>query len=293
MPEHIKGLALTAAGVLVITPDSLLVRLISADQWTLIFWRGVLTGLALLAYLGIRERRRLVPAIQAIGTDGIMVAVLFAGSTIFFVLSLTHTRVANTLIVLAAIPLFAALLGRIFLGEAVERRTWAAIAAALVGLSLILFDDLGSSSLIGDLSAFATAFCVAGSFVAIRRRPDVNMIPAMALSGGMIALVALPLAPTLVLRGTDVPATLALGLVVLPLAMALLAQGPRYLPVAEVSLIMLLETVLGPYWVWLVIGERPSTLAFLGGAIVLSTLAAHALAGLRRTPGLQATGPTP
>jgi len=293
MPEHFKGLALTVAGVLIITPDSLLVRLISADQWTLIFWRGVLTGLALLAYLGIRERRRLVAAFQAIGTDGIMVAALFAGSTIFFVMSLTHTRVANTLIILAAIPLFAALLGRLFLSEAVERRTWIAIAAALGGLLLILVDDLGSGSLLGDISAFATAFCVAGSFVAIRRRPNVDMIPAMALSGSMIALVALPLAPTLALRGDDIPATITLGFVVLPLAMALLAQGPRYLPVAEVSLIMLLETVLGPYWVWLVIGEQPSNLAFLGGAIVLSTLAAHALAGLRRTPELQATGRIP
>ena len=293
MPDHLKGLALTAAGVLAISPDSLLVRLISADQWTLMFWRGLLTGLAMLAYLGLRDRRRLISTFKAIGAEGVMVAVLFCASTIFFVMSLTHTRVANTLIVLAATPLFAALLGRIFLSEKVGRRTWVAIAATLAGLLVILFDDLGSGSLIGDLSAFGSAFCLAGSFVAIRRRIAVDMIPAMALSGGVLALVALPLAPTLQLSGADIPAVSVLGLIVLPAATALLAQGPRYLPVAEVGLIMLLETVLGPYWVWLVISEQPTGLAFLGGAIVLSTLAAHALVGLRRAPVLEAPGQRP
>jgi drug/metabolite transporter (DMT)-like permease len=114
------------------------------------------------------------------------------------------------------------------------------------------------------------------------------MIPAMALSGLIVALVAAPIAPAaVVLDDAQLAFMLAMGLFVVPVSFALITLGPRYLPAAEVSLLMLLETVLGPLWVWLAIGEAPGNMAFLGGSIVVATLAAHSAFALRSEPAPQ------
>jgi drug/metabolite transporter (DMT)-like permease len=285
LTDHQKGLLFCILGVLTLTPDSLLVRLIGAEPFTLLVWRGSLQALAIFAFLAVVYRTRAMAEILAIGRTGVLLAVVFTGSTLFFIVALSLTAVADVLVIVAVAPLAAALLSRCFLGEGIPLRTWLAIAATLTGIALLVYEDLGSGSLLGDFAALGCALCIGASFTITRHGRAVSMVPAMALAGAITAVVAL--VPALLLEGglglagAPLGYALIMGLLVVPLSFSLITLGPRYLPAAEVGLLMLLETVLGPLWVWLALDERPGDLALLGGLIVLATLAGHSIAGGR------------
>lgn len=282
LPDQAKGLLLGIAGVIILTPDSLLIRLISTDGTTLLFWRGLVTGSLLLAGFAIVHGRASGPLLRVIGGTGLLAAAAFAGSAVAFVSAIKTTTVANTLVILSAAPLFAALMARAILAEEVRPATWIAILAAVAGILVIVSDSLGGGAVLGDLSALAGALCIATSFTLLRRRRHINMIPAMGLGGLLVALLNLPFAMPLALSQSDVLWLACMTLVVAPASLALLTLAPRYLPAPEVSLLLLLETVLGPFWVWLVLDEAPNARAVLGGAIVVAALAGHAVTTLRR-----------
>jgi len=281
---HARGLALTVLGVVVLSPDALLVRLITADTWTVLWWRGLLMGIGLFVYVALRDRHGIVGSVRALGPVGLLSVPLFAGTVTLFVTSLALTTAANTLVILSVAPLFAAVFGRVFLGEAVPLRTWIAIAAGVAGIAVIVAGSLGGGALWGDLCAVGSAACIAGYFVVARYRRAVSVVPAVALSGFLMCAIATIWAAPFELTRADFALLAILGLAVIPISHALITEGPRYLPAAEVGLILLLETVLGPVWVWLVIGEAPLAATFLGGAIIVATLAVHSLVGLRRQP---------
>ena len=278
-----KGLVLTTLGVLLLTPDTLLIRLIDMEPFSLLVWRGVLQALGTTLILLALYRGRTWAVFRAIGRKGLLAAALFTGSTLFFVLALSATSVANTLIIVAAAPLCAALMSRVFLGESIQGRTWAAIFGALTGIAILAWNDLEGGQFWGNLAALAAAFFLAGNFTTLRHSKAVNMIPSMVIGGLMAAVLALPFAEA----GAFAPEApqlgyiLLMGLVVLPCSFALIALGPRNLPAPEVALILLLETVLGPLWVWLVIAEYPGDWSIVGGAVVVVTLVLHTLSGRR------------
>ena len=281
-----KGLLITVSGVLVITPDSLLVRLISADEWTILFWRGLLSGIAILLALAIMQRSRFLPGLLAIGRMGLALAVMFSVGTVFFIISLEMTTVANTLFIVSTAPVFAAIMTSVFLHEAVSRRTWVTIAVTLIGVLIIATGSVGGGpgSLLGDLAALVTAVSVAGTFTVARRFRHVSMVPAMGISGLITALIATAISPPAALSQADTVYLAAMGLAVIPLSFSLMTIGPRYLPAPEVSLILLLEAVLAPFLIWLVLAEYPGNASLLGGAVVLGALFLANLAGLRERP---------
>jgi drug/metabolite transporter (DMT)-like permease len=283
LSPHLKGLLLAGAGVLVLSPDSLLVRLIGADPWTLLFWRGLLLFAALFLPLCLYRGPRVWDTCRRTGKAGLLAGALLASSTLCFVQALTHTTVANTLIIIGAGPLAAALLGRLFLKEPVATRTWLAIGAALTGIWITVSGDLEGGHALGNLCAGGTALSYASYLVVLRRTRGVDMTPAVALGGLLAAVVSWPLATPLAVTSGDAIYLGLLGLLVLPASFYLISLGPRFLPAPEVNLILQLEIVLGPYWVWLFLGEIPATHALIGGMVVLATLTIHSAIGLRRT----------
>lgn len=280
LPDHVKGLLITGAGVLALSPDALLVRLIAIDPWTMIFWRGLLMALSLAAWQLATRGPAGLAGLWTLGRAGLAMAACFAASSVFFITALAHTSVANTLIIFSAAPLFAALFSRVFLAEIVAPRTWGAIVGALAGIAVIVSDSPGRGSLAGDLSALAGAVCIAALLSVARRTRARNVIPTMAAAGLLSACIVAPLAAPLALGAAQAGLMALLGLAVLPLAVVLTLLGPRYLPAPEVGLILLLETVLGPYWVWLALDEVPTNRALLGGAIVLGVLVLHSALAL-------------
>jgi drug/metabolite transporter (DMT)-like permease len=254
LPDHAKGMLITVAGVLAVTPDSLLIRLVSADFLTLMFWRGLLVAVTLAASLLAVHRKKILIKFGAIGRPGLIFATLFSLNSFSFVLAVEMTTVANTLVLISAAPFFAAVIARVFLGETVRRQTWLAILAAFAGILVIVSGSFGGGALVGDLAALVTALGLAIQFNILRHHRNVNMIPAIAVGNVMTALIS----GTLAVTSMDVLWLGLLGIVVMPVGAALITTGPRYLPAPEVSLILLLETVVGPFWVWLVLGEEPS-----------------------------------
>ena len=284
---HAKGFLLTLLGVMVLTPDTLLLRLIPADAWSLVAWRGILQSSVLFAAFFLWRGAGALTEVRALGRRGLLVAGLYAINAISFVIGVENTAVANVLVILAASPLFAALMSLIFLKERVAPATWAAILAALAGVAIVVGDSLQAGTVWGDLSALVTATSLAAIFTVIRGSGGLNMIPATALGAlisGLTALpfAGLPLAGLLVPPGDSWIYVLLMGALVMPLSFGLITLGPRHVPAAEVALLMLLETVLGPLWVWLGVGETPSRATFIGGAVVLGAVALHAAWRLTR-----------
>lgn len=290
---HARGFALTLLGVLVLTPDTLLMRLIDTDPWTLTFWRGLLMPAALMAAFFVARRGRAWAEIKCLGLAGLAVAVIYGVNALSFVLAVEHTKVANVLVILAAAPLFAGLMSVVFLRERVPLATWIAIAAGIAGVATVVGGGLSAGTSMGDLFALLTAVSLAGTFTVLRYSKARNMVPATALGGFLTAIAMIPFADPGSLEGDRLAMMLLLGLVILPIAFGLITLGPRTVPAPEVALLMLLETVLGPFWVWLVINEVPSIPTVIGGAIVLASVALHALWRLTRRPPRARPQPPP
>lgn len=279
---HIKGLLLTFTAVLILSPDALLVRLIHCDVWTLLFWRCLLTCTMQAIFLALAFRQHFFQSFRNIGSTGLLSALIVGVGSLLFVNSLKHTAAANTLIILAATPLFSSLLSRLFLSEQIPRRTWAAITICFGGILLIFSGSLSSGLLLGDLLALGATLMWASNLVILRRGKAVNMIPANLLGNLLVVPVALLVgAQPMAVSATDTIYLLLLGGVVLPVSFTLITLGPRYLPAPEVSLMLLTETILGPVWVWMILSEVPHPATMLAGLLIIFTLGVHTLMSLR------------
>jgi drug/metabolite transporter (DMT)-like permease len=275
-----QGLLITTAGVLAISPDTLLVRLLNLEKWSLLFYRGIILAVCLSLLTLLLNGKKTPEQFRKIGLPGLLIALLFTGSTICFVSSLYYTSVANTLIIVSASSMFAALYSRFLLQEQIPLRTLITMVVVIGSISYIVSDSLGGGSLKGDLLAVFSSMFIAGAFTVTRRTRACNMIPASALSGLLTAVICYFPASFEPLDLRSSLLMLLLG-ITLATAFALLTLGPRYISAPEVSLLMQLETVLGPLLIWLIIGEQPANAALLGGTIVITALALHSLLGLR------------
>ena len=277
LSDYQKGLLITALGVLIISPDGLFVRLIAADSWTLSFWRGILIGIGMLVFLCFYYRGEIFNKFRALGWLGLVVALFTGISTFLFVYALTNTSVASALFIVNTSPAFTALIAWLFLKEKVPARTWFAIAAVLCGILIIAWgEEGGTSNLGGNLAALGIAIVLAINFSLIRLSKGTDMSPAIVIGGFLSSLIAWPLAEPFSLSAGQWGYVLILGLLILPPAFALMYIGPRYIPAPEVSLMLLLEAILGPIWVWLAIGENPGITTIIGGMIIVLALGANA-----------------
>ncbi len=283
MSDHAKGLLLTSLGVLVITPDALLIRLIEVDPWTLAFWRGLLSAIGLALGLALLYRGRFLPMMLGIGAMGLLIGAIFGLGTVTFVWAMTHTTAANTLLIVATGSMFGALFSWLLMRERLARRTLFAMAGTLVGLLVLVGGDWGGGRWDGDLAALATAALAGLTFSLIRKFSGIDMVPALIFGGLVTAAVALPFSAPATVMDEDILLLAIMGLAMMPLAFALQFVGARYIPAPEVSLLILLEAVLAPLLLWLALGEHPGPTALPGGAIVLASLGLNAVWGLRRS----------
>lgn len=202
---------------------------------------------------------------------------------IAFVFALMTTTVANTLVVLTTSPLLGALLSAIFLKEAIQRSTWIAAVFVTLAVGAVAWSSYSVGNLWGDVFAMVSAFAMATTFVFMRAKPEMNMVPALGLGGLIGAVLSLPFADPMVATMVNLQWLLLLGLLVLPIAFTLLAIAPKYATAPDVGLVMLLEAVLGPLWVYLVFGELPPEVVFWSGGAILITLAIWTLTSVRES----------
>src|SRR5215204_3358904 len=263
-----RGQIYVALAAVAWSTAGVLQRQLTLDTSTQVLGRAAFASAALLAYVAVVDRGRVLQAFRSVGLAGVAVALCVATASGSFIAALNYSSVARVLFILAVSPMLAALLARVTLGEPLTRRTVLAMALALAGVTVMLGAP-GEGSLAGDGLSFLAALAFAVMVVITRWRHDVSMAPATCLSQVILVAVFLPFASPGEIGGGDVFWLAALGIGQIGLGFALLTVGARLIPAAQVGLITLLEVVLGPLWVWLALDERPTTLTLVGGAIVI------------------------
>lgn len=271
-PAH-KGLVITTLGVLFVVPDSLFVRLIDAPALTIAFWRLTVAG-GLLA-LGLWALHGAAPfrAVLATGRYGVVYMAGVGASGVLFTLAVSLTSVANVVLIIASIPVFAAIFSRVFLGEPISHRMALTMVPVLAGLAIIAYgsEKTAQASLEGDVLAIGVSIAFAAALTAARRVRHVSMVPGAAMGSVLAALLLVPVAAPFSIATDQAPLVLAHGLFIL-MSLIFLAIGPRYITSPEVGILILLESALAPLLAWAVIGEHPGQYAIFGGAIVISAL---------------------
>jgi drug/metabolite transporter (DMT)-like permease len=279
-----KGVLLMVGAGLCWSTGGIFVRNVTAaDGWEIVFWRSVFMVGFLFAALVWWHRGAVWSKIAAVGLPGLLSGALLASTFFFFVLSLTRNTAANTFVLMATGPFFVALFGLAFLGERVPARTWAAITVALAGIALMFVEGLDAGRSLGNLLALGVPTAFALNVVVLRRmHTRVDMVPAVLVAGMISIAVALPFAWPLAPTPRDLAVLAPMGMIQLGLGCLLMTKATRYLSAGEIGLLSLIETILAPLWVWLGVGERPTELALVGGAIVLGALLANEWVGMRR-----------
>ncbi len=273
MSDQAKGLLITFLGVLFVVPDSLFVRLIDAEALTIAFWRlflaGGLSGLFLLVTQGTAPFR----AVLGTGRYGVVYLIGVGASGVLFVMAVSLTSVANVVFIIASLPVFAAILSRVFLAEPFTLRMLLTMAAVAPGLAVIAYGsgETEGARLAGDLLALGVSALFAAALTAARKVRSVSMVPGVSMAYLGAAILIAPFAAPLSMPVSEAGLVLGHAAVIL-ISSVLISIGPRYITSAEVGLLVLLESVLAPLLAWAVIGENPGVYTLLGGAIVIGAL---------------------
>jgi drug/metabolite transporter (DMT)-like permease len=251
-------------------------RGLEATAVTQVAGRAFFAALALFALVLAMERRGTVRAFLGMGRSGLAMTVFLAISSGAFLHALNHTSVANVLVMQAAAPMMAALLGWVLISEPVDGRTWAALLLAGAGVAV-----MAAGSLDAGIGAVGLPLLMTASFAMViviaRHRRDVSMMPATCASQVLVVVVCAPFVTLGSVGGGDWAILAALGVGQMGLGLAFLTIGARLIPPAQVAIISLLEVVLGPLWVWLAYDERPSAATLAGGAIVVAAVVVQAV----------------
>ena len=270
--DRLRGWALAAFGMLMVSTDSLFIRAADFDAWTIAFVFGVASTISLLSVAAVTTREPLMRSMRREPVALVLVALLASTSQLAFTGAVNNTAVSNVVVVVAATPVLAAIFARIALGERTERRVVVAIVAVFAGIGLVVSGSLGQPTLDGDLLAVLAIVLFSMSVIVWRRHPELNRPLALAASSAAMAVIAFPLASL-----DDAPSRVflaagAMGLVFNPIGRMSYSTAPKYAPAAEVALFAPVETVAATTWAWLFFSEAPSTRTVVGGVIVIGAV---------------------
>ena len=278
-----KGSLLAFVAVIFITPDSLFIRLSNLDTWGLVFYRGIIPFLTVFFGMLLVYKLNFFKILFKSGFHGIIYIFTFSITNITFVVSIQNTNVANTLVMIATAPMLSAILGSIFLKENADKKTWISIFITFLAIIYIFFDSLKLGNLYGDALGFITAIGLAVGAITIRSAKSKNLVPAAVVGKLFVALFALIFIETFDLVENDLIIVPIMCIMCVAIPFVLVTIAPRFIPAAEVNLFFLLETIIGPIWVWLFIKEQPSLETLIGGLVIIITIAFHSFLKLKNS----------
>ena len=278
-----KGSLLAFIAVMLITPDSILIRLSNIETWGMLFYRGAIPFVVVLVGLLFFYKNNLFKALINIGYPGIFYVISFSICNITFIISIQNTNVANTLVMIAMAPMLSAILGSIFLKEVPDRKTWVAIFITLIAVTYIFHDSIEMGNFYGDLFGIITAFGLACNAVIARYAKNRDLVPSAVIGKLCVAVFAFFFVDTFALVDTDLIFVPLMCVMCVAIPFVLVTIAPRFIPAEEVNLFFLLETIIGPFWVWMVIKEQPSVETIQGGVIIILTIATHSFLKLKKS----------
>mgnify|MGYP001571730560 FL=1 len=283
LTDQQKGSLLAFVAVMFITPDSLFIRLSNIDTWGLVFYRGIIPFVTVLLGMLLIYKVNFFRMLFTSGNHGIIYILTFSLTNITFVVSIQNTNVANTLVMIAMAPMLSAILGAIFLKELPDKKTWIAIFVTFGAAVYIFYDSLKLGNFFGDILGLITALGLAIGAVTIRSAKNKNLVPAAVVGKLIVALFALFFIESFTLTKSDQIIVPLMCIMCVAIPFVLVTIAPRFIPAAEVNLFFLLETIIGPIWVWLVIQEQPSIETIQGGAVIITAIAIHSFIKLKNS----------
>ena len=283
LTDQQKGSLLAFVAVMFITPDSLFIRLSNIDTWGLVFYRGIIPFVTVFLGMLIIYKLNFFKMLFTSGYHGIIYILTFSLTNITFVVSIQNTNVANTLVMIAMAPMLSAILGAIFLKELPDKKTWIAIFVTFGAAVYIFYDSLKLGNFFGDILGLITALGLAIGAVTIRSARNKNLVPAAVVGKLIVALFALFFIESFTLTKSDQIIVPLMCIMCVAIPFVLVTIAPRFIPAAEVNLFFLLETIIGPIWVWLVIKEQPSIETIQGGAVIITAIAIHSFIKLKNS----------
>ena len=278
-----KGSLMAFVAVMFITPDSLFIRLSNVDTWGLVFYRGIIPFFTVFLGMLLIYKLSFFKILFNSGYHGLIYILTFSITNITFVVSIQNTNVANTLVMIATAPMLSAILGAIFLKEPPDRKTWISIIITFFAIIYIFFDSLKIGNFYGDILGFITAVGLAVGAVTIRSAKTKNLVPAAVVGKLFVATFALFFIESFILVDKDLLIIPLMCILCVAIPFVLVTIAPRFIPAAEVNLFFLLETIIGPIWVWLIIKEQPSIETLQGGMLIIITIAAHSFLKLKKS----------
>ena len=278
-----RGSLLAFTAVMLITPDSLLIRLSNIETWGMLFYRGAIPFAVVLIGLLIFYNKNFLNALFNVGYTGIFYTISFAICNITFLVSIQNTNVANTLVMVAMAPMISAILGGIFLKEVPDKKTWLAILITFFSAIYIFYDSIKLGNFFGDFMGLVTATGLAVNAVLVRSAKDRDLLPSAVLGKLCVAIFAFFFVESFDLVGNDMIYIPLMCVLCVAIPFVLVTIAPRYIPAEEVNLFFLLETIIGPIWVWMIIKEQPSMETVQGGIIIIVTIAIHSFLKLKKS----------
>ena len=283
LTEQQKGSLMAFVAVMFITPDSLFIRLSNVDTWGLVFYRGIIPFFTVFLGMLLIYKLNFFKILLNSGYYGIIYIGTFSITNITFVVSIQNTNVANTLVMIATAPMISAILGAIFLREPPDKKTWISIIITFLAIVYIFFDSIKLGKFYGDILGFITALGLAVGAVTIRSAKTKNLVPAAVVGKLFVATFALFFIESFVLIDKDLLIIPLMCILCVAIPFVLVTIAPRFIPAAEVNLFFLLETIIGPIWVWLIIKEQPSIETLQGGFVIIITIAIHSYLKLKKS----------
>ena len=277
-----KGSLLAFVAVFLITPDSLFIRLSNIDTWGLLFYRGAIPFVTVLVGMLLIYRMVFFKLLFSMGYPVVIYIITFSLTNITFIISIQNTNVANTLVMIAMAPMISAVLGALFLKENPDNKTWITIFVTFLAAIYIFYDSIQLGNFFGDIFGFITATGLAIGAVVVRSAKDRNLVPSAVIGKLVVAIFAVFFVENFELVETDIFIVPLMCVMCVAIPFVLVTIAPRFITAAEVNLFFLLETILGPIWVWLIIKEQPSLETIQGGLVIITAIAIHSYMSLKK-----------
>lgn len=282
MTNNAKGLALTSLGVFIMSLESLFIKFTTISPFLFSFYIGIFMFISMISTFVFKEKAVLKKAFNSSMPILIICAILMGTSNIFFITAVKTTTVANVVIIFGTAALFSALFAYLFFKEKITINIIIASFFMFVGLFVIFNDELEIGSLTGNIYALLCTALFAMSFVLLSRYKQMDRVLLTALSGLVLSIIAFFFCEDLAIDLKTLAVVMTMGLLISPISRVLLGTGAKYISASEVSLLMIIETIMAPVWVWIFLDEVPSSYTFIGGSIIVATLVANSLYTLKK-----------
>ncbi len=279
-----KGILLAFLGVMLLTPDSLLIRMVTLDTWSLLFYRSLVPGLFLFIGIVFYTKKNFFNFFFNAGIPGFINSLFIVSGNIFFILALQNTNVANALVMISLVPLITAIISFFVLSERLDSYTTLAILFCLIAVIFIFYDSIGSGRLLGDFFGILAAISVASSLVVIRSSNNKNFIPSYVMGKLFTAIISSFIVGSFVISLSDL-SFISLMIFTVGISFIFITFAPRFISASQVGLFFLLETAFGPIIVWWFINETPSINTIIGAFFIIIIIFTHSIYMIKKTDG--------